>query len=148
MNQDEIMGFLPYTKPFLFVDSIESISDKAVVGTFKFDASLDFYQGHLINFPITPGVILIETMAQIGLVCLGIFLSQDNISITTKVLMSSAKVDFLKPVFPNEKVTVFSELEYFRFQKLRCKVKMENENNEVVCQGIIDGFIVNSQEIK
>lgn len=148
MNQDEIMGFLPYTKPFLFVDSIESISDKAVVGTFKFDASLDFYQGHLINFPITPGVILIETMAQIGLVCLGIYLTQDNISITTKVLMSSAKVDFLKPVFPNEKVTVFSELEYFRFQKLRCKVKMENENNEVVCQGIIDGFIVNSQEIK
>lgn len=148
MSQDEIMGFLPYAKPFLFVDSIESISDKAVVGTFKFDASLDFYQGHLINFPITPGVILIETMAQIGLVCLGIYLTQDNISITTKVLMSSAKVDFLKPVFPNEKVTVFSELEYFRFQKLRCKVKMENENNEVVCQGIIDGFIVNSQEIK
>lgn len=148
MNQDEIMGFLPYAKPFLFVDSIESISDTAVVGTFKFDASLDFYQGHLINFPITPGVILIETMAQIGLVCLGIYLSQDNISITTKVLMSSAKVDFLKPVFPNEKVTVFSELEYFRFQKLRCKVKMENENKEVVCQGIIDGFIVNSQEIK
>lgn len=148
MSQDEIMGFLPYAKPFLFVDSIESISDTAVVGTFKFDASLDFYQGHLINFPITPGVILIETMAQIGLVCLGIYLSQDNISITTKVLMSSAKVDFLKPVFPNEKVTVFSELEYFRFQKLRCKVKMENENKEVVCQGIIDGFIVNSQEIK
>lgn len=148
MNQDEIMGFLPYAKPFLFVDSIESISDTAVIGTFKFDASLDFYQGHLINFPITPGVILIETMAQIGLVCLGIYLSKDNISITTKVLMSSAKVDFLKPVFPNEKVTVFSELEYFRFQKLRCKVKMENENNEVVCQGIIDGFIVNSQEIK
>jgi 3-hydroxyacyl-[acyl-carrier-protein] dehydratase len=148
MNQDEIMGFLPYTKPFLFVDSIESISDKAVVGTFKFDASLDFYQGHLINFPITPGVILIETMAQIGLVCLGIYLSKDNISITTKVLMSSAKVDFLKPVFPNEKVTVFSELEYFRFQKLRCKVKMENEDREVVCQGIIDGFIINSQEIK
>lgn len=148
MSQDEIMGFLPYAKPFLFVDSIESISDKAVVGTFKFDASLDFYQGHLINFPITPGVILIETMAQIGLVCLGIYLTQDNISITTKVLMSSAKVDFLKPVFPNEKVTVFSELEYFRFQKLRCKVKMENENKEVVCQGIIDGFIVNSQEIK
>jgi 3-hydroxyacyl-[acyl-carrier-protein] dehydratase len=148
MSQDEIMGFLPYAKPFLFVDSIESISDTAVVGTFKFDASLDFYQGHLINFPITPGVILIETMAQIGLVCLGIYLSKDNISITTKVLMSSAKVDFLKPVFPNEKVTVFSELEYFRFQKLRCKVKMENEDREVVCQGIIDGFIINSQEIK
>jgi 3-hydroxyacyl-[acyl-carrier-protein] dehydratase len=148
MSQDEIMGFLPYAKPFLFVDSIESISDTAVVGTFKFDASLDFFQGHLINFPITPGVILIETMAQIGLVCLGIYLSKDNISITTKVLMSSAKVDFLKPVFPNEKVTVFSELEYFRFQKLRCKVKMENEDREVVCQGIIDGFIINSQEIK
>jgi 3-hydroxyacyl-[acyl-carrier-protein] dehydratase len=148
MKTEEIIGFLPYAKPFLFVDSIESISDTSVIGTFKFDASLDFYQGHLINFPITPGVILIETMAQIGLVCLGIYLSKDAISSETQVLMSSAKVDFLKPVFPNEKVTVFSELEYFRFQKLRCKVKMENENREVVCQGIIDGFVIHPQENK
>lgn len=148
MKTEEIISKLPYAKPFLFVDSIESISDTSVVGTFKFDASLDFYQGHLIHFPITPGVILIETMAQIGLVCLGIYLIKDPLNTDTKVLMSAANIDFMKPVYPDEKVTVRSELQYFRFNKLKCQVKMTNAQNEIVCQGTIEGFIINSSHEK
>ena len=45
--------------------------------------------------------------------------------------MTSAAVDFLKPVFPAQKVTVLSEKVYFKFNKLNCKVQMENEEGEM-----------------
>jgi 3-hydroxyacyl-[acyl-carrier-protein] dehydratase len=45
-------------------------------------------------------------------------------------------------VYPNEKVRVVSEKEYFRFNKLKCAVKMYNINDELVCRGTISGMII------
>lgn len=140
MKIEEILKKLPYSKPFLFVDEIISINENSVVGTFNFNENMDFFKGHFKNNPITPGVILTECMAQIGLVCLGIYLSKD-LSESSSIALSSTEIEFLKPVFPNEKVTVISEKIYFRFNKLKCKVLMKNEKSEVVCEGVISGFI-------
>jgi 3-hydroxyacyl-[acyl-carrier-protein] dehydratase len=142
MNSQDIILKLPYIKPFLFVDEILSISDDQVIGIYTFNENLDFYKGHFINNPITPGVILIEVMAQIGVVCLGIFLSKDFVNTESKIALTSSNIEFLKPVYPNEKVTVLSEKIYFRFGKLKCKVTMTNEKNEEVCTGEIAGMIV------
>ena len=101
---------------------------------------MDFYKGHFKNYPVTPGVILTECMAQIGLVCLGIYLIKD-LNENSAVALSSTEIEFLKPVFPNEKVTVISEKIYFRFNKLKCKVTMLNEQSEIVCEGTIAGII-------
>lgn len=137
---DFILSKLPYQKPFLFVDELLQIDENGAKGTFTFDENLDFYKGHFKDNPITPGVILIETMAQIGLVCLGIYLTlQEDFS---QIAFSSSEVEFLKPVFPNEKVTVISEKIYFRFGKLKCKILMFNSKNEEVCSGILSGIIV------
>ena len=140
MNSQEILSKLPYSKPFLFVDDIMNIDENSVEGSFTFNENLDFYKGHFKNNPITPGVILTEVMGQIGLVCLGIYLMKNQESETLFVLTSS-EIDFLKPVYPNEKVTVFSEKVYFRFGKLKCKVKMINADNQLVCSGFISGMI-------
>ncbi len=140
MNK-EIISKLPYSKPFLFVDEITNVNENGVEGCFTFKDDLDFYKGHFINNPITPGVILIETMAQIGLVCLGIYLWKDQ-NKNASVVLTSSEIEFLKPVFPNEKVTVISEKVYFRFGKLKCKVKMVNSKNEEVCIGTISGMII------
>ena len=142
MNKQEIIAKLPYSKPFLFVDEILSINENGVEGSYTFDSDLDFYKGHFKDNPITPGVILTEVMAQIGLVCFGIFLLNDTFNKNTSIALSSTEIEFLKPVFPNEKVTVISEKMYFRFGKLKCKVKMINEKEEEVCSGIIAGIIV------
>lgn len=139
MNYNEIILKLPYSKPFLFVDEIININENGVEGSFLFNEKLDFYTGHFIDNPVTPGVILIETMSQIGLVCLGIFLSENHLKQNAFVLTSS-EIEFIKPVFPNEKVIVISEKVYFRFGKLKCKVKMLNAKKEVVCEGIIAGI--------
>ena len=142
MTNQEIIAKLPYSKPFLFVDEITSINENGVEGTFTFNENLEFYKGHFKEKPVTPGVILTEVMAQIGLVCLGIYLLNNEFSINTSIALTSTNIDFLKPVFPTEKVTVISEKIYFRFGKLKCKVTMKNEHDEVVCLGEIAGIIV------
>ena len=141
MTNKEILLKLPYSKPFLFVDEIISINENGVEGSFTFNEELDFYNGHFKNNPVTPGVILIETMAQIGLVCLGIYLLKEETK-NLKFAFTSSEIEFIKPVFPNEKVVVISEKVYFRFGKLKCKVKMINAKKEEVCSGTISGMMV------
>ncbi|WP_396158829.1 3-hydroxyacyl-ACP dehydratase FabZ family protein [Flavobacterium sp.] len=137
-----IIDKLPYSKPFLFVDELHHINENGVEGTFTFNADLDFYKGHFKNNPITPGVILTEVMAQIGVVCLGIYLLGNDFNSESKVALTSSEIEYLKPVYPNEKVTVISEKVYFRYSKLKCKVKMLNANGEEVCQGTLAGMIL------
>jgi 3-hydroxyacyl-[acyl-carrier-protein] dehydratase len=138
MDKQQILTYLPYQKPFLFVDEILEVNEDEIKGTFTYHKDLDFYKGHFKDFPITPGVILTETMAQIGLVCLGIYLIG---SADAFVMMTSNKIDFLKPVLPSEKVTVTSKKNYFRFNKLSCSVQMANEAGEIVCKGEIAGML-------
>lgn len=142
MTNQDIISKLPYSKPFLFVDEIISISENGVEGTYYLDENLDFYKGHFISNPITPGVILTEVMAQIGLVCLGIYLLNKEFNKITSISLTSIEIDFSKPVYPNEKVTVISEKIYFRFGKLKCKVSMKNQLGIEVCSGMIAGMIV------
>lgn len=142
MNKKQIICKLPYSKPFLFVDEIIAIDENGVEGNFTFNENLDFYKGHFKDNPVTPGVILTEVMAQIGLVCLGIFLLNDNLNKKTLIALTSTDIEFLKPVFPKEKVIVISKKVYFRFGKLKCKVIMKNEKGEEVCNGMISGMII------
>jgi 3-hydroxyacyl-[acyl-carrier-protein] dehydratase len=147
MTSQEIISKLPYSNPFLFVDEILQINENGIVGNYTFDENLEFYKGHFKDYPVTPGVILTETMAQIGLVCLGIFLLNDTFNKNTSIALTSTEIEFLKPVFPNEKVIVISEKMYFRFGKLKCRVIMKKENGEEVCTGTIAGMIVSRTEI-
>ncbi len=145
MTKEEIISKLPYGNDFLFVDTLTEISEKGVTGSYTFSEDEMFYGSHFKEFAITPGVILIECMAQIGLVCFGIWLQRDNLSGNTlssgfQVALAESEVEFLKPVYPKETVTVTSEPIYFRFKKLKCKVKMTNSNGEVVCKGVLSGM--------
>lgn len=143
MTPHDIISLLPYQQPFLFVDGLTNVSDKGCKGYYTLKENEYFYKGHFKDHPVTPGVILTEIMAQVGVVCLGIYLMKDEISETNplQIALTSSQIDFFVPVYPNEKVTVVSENEVFRFNKLKCKVKMFNENEELVCRGSISGMI-------
>tara|TARA_B100000963_G_scaffold100655_1_gene87042 strand:+ start:6273 stop:6707 length:435 start_codon:yes stop_codon:yes gene_type:complete len=138
-----VIKSLPYQSPFLFVDELTHISDNGVRGNYTFKESDYFYRGHFKDYPITPGVILIEVMAQIGVVSLGIFLLRDKLSDVKKpeIFLTSNNIDFFLPVIPNQKVSVVSEKIYFRFNKLKCKVHLFDEKNQLVCKGIISGML-------
>tara|TARA_A100000171_G_scaffold50588_1_gene62399 strand:- start:777 stop:1229 length:453 start_codon:yes stop_codon:yes gene_type:complete len=145
MNSLDILKNLPYTKPFLFVENLTSVTEDRAEGTYTFAEDEFFYKGHFKDNPVTPGVILVECMAQIGLVCLGVFLLKDSTEEKQnehlQIALSSHQVDFYKPVFPKEKVTVISEKVYFRFNKLKCNVTMLNESGELVAKGNISGML-------
>jgi len=143
MSPDDILKLLPYQDPFLFVEGLNTITSEGVEGYYTFKKDAYFYKGHFKDQPVTPGVILTECMAQIGLVCLGIFLLKDSISEkqSPKIALTSSTMDFFVPVFPGEKVRVVSEKDVFRFQKLKCHVKMYNEKGDLVCRGHISGMI-------
>jgi 3-hydroxyacyl-[acyl-carrier-protein] dehydratase len=142
MTSNQIIHLLPYQKPFLFVDELTTISKDGMIGNYTFKADEYFYKGHFKSNPVTPGVILTECMAQIGLVCLGIYLFKDEISnrMPLQIALTSSQIDFFLTVAPNEKVTVISEIEFYRFNKLKCQVKMLNQKNDLVCRGIISGM--------
>ena len=145
MHKDELIRKLPYGKPFLFADSIDDISDTHIIGSYTFPKDSYFYKGHFVNHPVTPGVILTECMAQIGLVCLGIYLLTEqgyDLQRNAKVAMVENQVLFKKPVFPGEKVVVQSQKQYFRMHKLKCKVKMLNSAGEEVCNGTLSGILI------
>lgn len=146
LMKKDIIKKLPYTKPFLFVDEIMEVDDDHIIGNYVFKKEEYFYEGHFIDNPITPGVILTECMAQIGLACFGIYLlkgawdTQDF-----GVAMTSNEMNFYKPVFPEEKVIVKANKVYFRFNKLKCNVVMHNSKGILVAKGIVSGLAFNKK---
>ena len=143
MKKETVLQLLPFQTPFLFVEELTYISENRSEGYYTFKNDEYFYKGHFKDKPITPGVILTEVMAQIGVVCLGIYLLKKSFSEIKKpqIALTSNEVDFFLPVKPKERVNVVSEKIYFRFNKLKCKVQLFNEKNELVCKGTISGML-------
>ncbi|MFT7231858.1 MAG: 3-hydroxyacyl-[acyl-carrier-protein] dehydratase [Cyclobacteriaceae bacterium] len=148
---EEIISKLPYQKPFHFVEQLESIDENGSVGTYSLKKDEYFYEGHFPGNPVTPGVIVIEIMAQIGLVCLGIFLEMDksNNSDNFVPFFSSTNVDFLKPSYPGDVLRISSKKVYYRFGKLKCTIECHNlTSEELVCRGEFSGMIIKKGNIE
>jgi len=142
LDLNQIVKNLPYDRPFLFVDEILEVDENGIKGTYTFKEDEFFYKGHFKNNPITPGVIIIECMAQIGLVAFAIYLAYNELKYMPKLAFSSSNVDFLKMVFPGDKVLVESTKKYFRFGKLNCNIVMKNSDGEDICRGNLAGFVI------
>lgn len=148
---NDIINYLPYKSSFLFVDNISALDENGVTGEHTLKPEAFFYEDHFPGNPVTPGVIITEIMAQIGLVVLGIHLILKGAPQEAVVkhadsfpLLTSTNVDFFRMVLPGEKVIVKSEKEYFRFGKLKCRVEMHNEAGDLVARGIFSGILKNA----
>ena len=144
--RDLILRSVPQQRPFRFIDEILELSENHIVGAYRFREDEYFYRGHFPDRPITPGVLLIETMAQTGVVALGLYLTmlQGNKSLEeTKKMITlftlAEEVEFYGIVTPGERVIVRGEKIYFRRGSLKTKVKTERENGELVCFGTLAG---------
>jgi 3-hydroxyacyl-[acyl-carrier-protein] dehydratase len=152
-TMDLILKAVPQQPPFRFVDEIIELDENHIIGAYRFREDECFYKGHFPDRPITPGVLLIETMAQTGVVALGLYLTmlQNNFSANeTKGMITlftiAEEVEFEGIVVPGERVIVRGEKIYFRRGSLKTKVKMERENGNLVCWGILAGTGVTLNE--
>ncbi len=73
--RERILEMVPQRHPFRFIEEILELDEEHIVGVYRFRSDEYFYRGHFPGLPVTPGVILIETMAQTGVVAFGLYLS-------------------------------------------------------------------------
>ncbi len=150
LSKEEIIRQLPYKRPFLFVDQLDEVNENGSSGSYTIREDEYFFEGHFPSKPITPGVIVTEIMAQIGLVCLGIYLKghqEANEKSPILPVFSSANVEFMAPVLPGDVLEVKSEKIYFRFNKLKCQIRCFNRNNgKEVSRGEFSGMVINENE--
>ena len=145
--KSKIISILPYDRPFLFVDEILEVRDGFIKGHYTFPKDAEFYKGHFKHKPVTPGALLTECAAQIGLVCYAIFkIKAENKKVDFG--MTSSEMEFLKPNFPGEKITVEAEEIYHRFGKLKMKVTLFDDKKNILARGQIAGMPINYNDEK
>ncbi len=150
-HHQSILAAIPHRTPFRFIDEIIDVNESTCVGTYRFKKEEFFYSGHFPEMPITPSVILVETMAQIGLIPLGIANilkekpEQDFGQI--KPIFTDSNVTFKKAVYPETTVTVEAENIYFRLNRLKAKVKLHDEKGHICCSGVLSGLFVSNEKI-
>jgi len=144
MTPAEVLAAIPQQEPFRFIDEILEIDEDTIVAAYTFRPEHDFYRGHFPGRPITPGVILIESMAQAGVVALGIHLldrefgAEEAKRYTT--LFTDAQVEFSGVVVPPARVITTGRKVFFRRRKLRAQVEMRLEDGSLVCSGTLSGM--------
>ena len=143
-TKEDILQMVPQQPPFRFIDEIIELSDEGIVSSYTFKSDETFYAGHFPGNPITPGVILLETMAQTGVVAYGIYLASKEMSLTEikKILtvFTEAEVEFSGLVRPGDRVIIRAKQKYFRRLKLKVEAEITLENWDVVCSGSIAGM--------
>ena len=144
LTPEQVLEMLPQQKPFRFIDEILEVGDDRIIGTYRFRPEAEFYRGHFPGNPVTPGVILIESMAQAGVVGLGLHLlsnelgPEDAKKYTT--LFTDAQVEFSGIVEPGARVITTGRKVFFRRLKLRAEVELRLEDGSVVCSGQLSGM--------
>ena len=143
MTPKEVLAAIPQQEPFRFIDEILELDDDHIVASYTFRPDHDFYRGHFPNHPITPGVILVESMAQAGVVGLGIYLlakelGKDAMSFTS--LFTDVTVEFSGIVPPGSRIINTGRKQFFRRRKIRSEVEMRLEDGTLVCSGNLSGM--------
>ena len=143
LSPREVLAAIPHGEPFRFVDEILEVDDDAIVATCRFDPGADFYRGHFPGNPVTPGVLLLEAMAQAGVVGHGIYLlgkrPQEDGKPAMLTLFTQAEAEFTGIVRPGERMLVRGRKLLFRHRTLRSRVSMEREDGTVVCEATLTG---------
>jgi 3-hydroxyacyl-[acyl-carrier-protein] dehydratase len=144
LTPEQVLERIPQQEPFRFIDRIVKVDDDGIQATYTWRADADFYRGHFPGNPVTPGVLLVESMAQAGVVALGIYLiakegSLDDLDKIVTVF-TDAQVEFSGMVPPGASVEINARKVFWRRRKLRSEIEMKLDDGRVVCSGVLSGM--------
>lgn len=118
---NEIMQILPHRYPFLLVDRIIELEPgKRVVGLKNVTANEEYFNGHFPGYPVMPGVLIIEALAQTGAV--GV-LSMDEYKGKLVLFAGIDKVKFRRQVVPGDQLRLEVEVTKLRGRVGKCQAK-------------------------
>ena len=100
LDINEIKAILPHRYPFLLVDRIVEMEPERVVGIKNVTHNEPFFQGHFPDFPVMPGVLIVEAMAQTAGVL--VLKSMEDRSNKLVLLVAVENARFRRPVVPGD----------------------------------------------
>ena len=133
LSTEEILGLLPHRYPFALVDRvIEHIPGKKAVALKNITINEPQFQGHFPERPLMPGVLIVESMAQVG----GLIVTQmPDLPNGLFVFAGIDNVKFRKPVIPGDQLVITCELLSIKRKRFG-KVKGEaHVDGKLVCSG-------------
>lgn len=133
MGVEEIMKLLPHRYPFLMVDKVVKIEGERIVGVKNVTMNEQFFQGHFPGHPIMPGVLQLETIAQVAGI---LMMKRAEIGHQLAYFMSAENVKWRKPVVPGDVLMI--DVEITKTRGKICKAKG-------VCR--VSGEIVSEAEV-
>src|SRR5450432_950537 len=104
LDIDAIRDILPHRYPFLLVDSIVELEELRVVGIKNVTANEPFFPGHFPDFPVMPGVLIVEAMAQVAGVL--VLKSIPDRKRKLVLLASVEEAKFRRPVVPGNQLRI------------------------------------------
>ena len=132
MDINEIIELLPHRYPFLLIDRVlEMEPDKHIVALKNVTINEPFFAGHFPEFPIMPGVLIVEAMAQVGGVLMLASVAEPNSKVVYFTSLDNVK--FRKPVKPGDQLRF--ELDVVQTRGSLCKVRgVARVGSDVVCE--------------
>lgn len=136
LGYQEIINLIPHRYPFLFLDKVLEFEEKKIIrGIKNVSGNEEFFQGHFPGRPIMPGVIIIEAMAQLGVIFAKLDSEQSGKD-TLIVFGGVEEVKFRRPVVPGDVLDM--KLELIKSKLGLWKMKgIATVDNEVAAEGIL-----------
>ena len=128
LGKEEVEALLPHRSPILLIDAVwDYVPGKSILVSKWLGEKDPVFQGHFPGFPIMPGVLLLEAGAQSAALLLQLDRhdSLENLRGSHEKLgvLGTAKVRFLKPVFPKTELWIQGEVEWFKGYTMSLKVE-------------------------
>ena len=134
INIKEIKEILPHRYPFLMIDRVEEVVEgKSAKGYKNITINENFFNGHFPDYPVMPGVLILEALAQIGAICI---LSMEDFKGKIGFLVGADKVRWKKQVVPGDKLDL--EIEITRLKgSIGIGKGKATVDGKLVCEGEI-----------
>lgn len=143
MTAQEVMEIIPNRFPMFFVDRVDELElEKRIVAKKNVAANESYFQGHFPGNPLMPGVLQVETMAQVGSIPL---LMSPNFEGKIAFLAAVDKVKFRKNVVPGDVLTITVDIVKLKSVMGIGQGTITNQNDEVVSEAKMT-FIISDLE--